>query len=128
MVWVNTWVFFLFFFGNNWFNRTTDMGENVTPKVVFWGKNFKAVFGTPFSIEKVSSDIPFPKKWSCPLKIIFLSYFGKYCYFFWKNCYIKNIQNLISYKKFCIDFCRQTPLPLKIVMSSGKWFFTIFST
>ncbi len=34
------------------------------------------------------------------LKILF-------CFFFLK-CYMKNIQNLISYKKVYIDFCRQT--------------------
>ncbi len=27
--------------------------------------------------------------------------------FFWKNCHIKNIQSLISYKKAYIDFCHQ---------------------
>ncbi len=30
-------------------------------------------------------------------------------FFFCKNCQIKNIQSLISYKKGYIDFCRQTP-------------------
>ncbi len=52
-----------YFFENNQSNRTTDMGENVPPKTsflavippvgVFGGKNLKAVFGTPFPIEKV---------------------------------------------------------------------------
>ncbi len=56
--------FILFFFGgNNRSHRTLDMGENVPQKLVFWlsfsrygifrGKNFKAIFGTPFPIKKV---------------------------------------------------------------------------
>ncbi len=32
----------------------------------------------------------------------------------------KNIQNLISYKKGYIDFCRQMPPSLKMVMSPHK--------
>ncbi len=51
---------------------------------------------------------------SCPAKIIFFSYSGKYC-FFRKNCYMKSIQNRNTYKKGCIDFCRQTPPRLKTV-------------
>ncbi len=54
---VHTWVN-PFCFGNNRFSRTTDMGENVPHNWffcfgVFWEKNFKVIFGTPFSIEKV---------------------------------------------------------------------------
>ncbi len=40
---------------------------------------------------------------------------------------MKNIQNLIFYKKVYIDFCCQTPLSLKMVVSSHNWFFAIFS-
>ncbi len=35
--------------------------------------------------------------------------FGKYC-FYQKICLMKNIQNLISYKKGSIDFCHQMAL------------------
>ncbi len=62
LVWLHTWVNQIFF-GNNQSNRTTDMEENVPPKLVFWlsfspygvfwGKNFKVVFGSPFPIEKI---------------------------------------------------------------------------
>ncbi len=51
-----------------------------------------------------SSNGPFPEKWSCPRKIIFHSYFGNFFF----NWYIKNIQNLISYKKVYIYFCCQS--------------------
>ncbi len=69
-------------------STTTDMGENVLSKPVFWisfswygifwGKIFKTVFGIPFSIEKfiiifvIQCPIPpFPEKWSCPQKLFF---------------------------------------------------------
>ncbi len=66
-----------------------------------------------------------PVKNTHVLEIIFRDYFGKYC-FSQKNCKMKNMQNLISYKKSYIDFCRQAPLPLKTVVSSHKWFFQVF--
>ncbi len=60
LVRVHTWVNHIIF-GNNRSNRTTDMGENVPSKLVFWllfsrygvfwGKNVTAVFGTTFPIE-----------------------------------------------------------------------------
>ncbi len=63
-----------YFFGNNRPNRITDMGENMPLKLVFWlsfrryklfwRKNFKIIFGTPFSIEKVI----FPLKMAMPPK------------------------------------------------------------
>ncbi len=82
------------FFGNNLFNRTTDMGENVPPKLIFWfsvsrymgfwRKNLKVVYGTPFPIEKVLFIFvvrhPIPWKMVMSSKIIFRSYFGKYIF------------------------------------------------
>ncbi len=89
-------------FGNNRPNRSTDMGENVPLKPIFWikfgrygfswGKNLKIVFSTPLSTEKIIFIFvvrrPVPSKKVCPLKIIFRGYFGKYCVFFFfkKNC------------------------------------------
>ncbi len=68
-------------FGNNRPNRTTDMGENVPPKPIFWvwvsrygdfwEKNYKTVIGTPFPEKMLFLlfDAPFPQKWSSyPLK------------------------------------------------------------
>ncbi len=76
------------------------------------GRNLKTIFGTLFSRRKVSTHLChllpcFPQKWSCPLKIIFRRYFGKYC-FFQKNSYMRNFQNLILYKKCYTDSCRHT--------------------
>ncbi len=113
----------LFFFGNNRSNRTTDMEENVPPQLVFWllfsqcggfwGKNVKAVFGTPFPIEKVIFIFvlqhPIPWKMAMSPKNYLLRLFWKKNFFFEKNCYMKQIQNLISYNKVYTDFCRQTP-------------------
>ncbi len=39
---------------------------------------------------------------------------------------MKNIQNLNAYKNNVINFCRQTPPSLKMVMSTHKWAFRIF--
>ncbi len=46
---------------------------------------------------------------------------------FLKNCQIKNIQSFISYKKVILIFVAKRLLPFKMVMSTHKWFFTIFS-
>ncbi len=85
---------------NNWPNRTTDMGENVPSKPVFWlsfnqyggfwGENFKTVLDTPFPLEKVTFIfvVQCPILWKIVMfpKIIFLGYLGKYRVFFQKNC------------------------------------------
>ncbi len=112
----------LFCFGNNQSNRTTDMGENMPPKLVFWlsfswyggfwGKNFEAVFGTPFPIIKVihfCHPASHSVKNGYAAKNIFLAVILENIIIIILNCYIKNIQNLISYKKGCTDFCRQMP-------------------
>ncbi len=52
-------------------------------------------------------------------KNYFLQLFGKIFFFFWNICYMKNIQNHISYKKVSICFCRPTPLLLKMVIISS---------
>ncbi len=44
-----------------------------------------------------------------PPQTFFCRYLGNFCVF-WKNCYMKNMQSLISYKIVYIDFCWQTPL------------------
>ncbi len=40
---------------------------------------------------------------------------------------MKNIQNVDAYKQGYIDFCRQTPPPLRTVVFSHKWVFRSFS-
>ncbi len=124
LVRVHTWVspiFFIFFFletispiepvilgemyPKTWFSgfHSASMG--------FRGKDFKAVFGTPFPKEKVIFIFvvrhPTPQKWSYSPKNFSLL-FKKKIFFF--NCYMKNIQNLISYKKVYIDFCHKTTI------------------
>ncbi len=100
-IWAN-----LMFFGNNWSNRTTDIRKNVPPELVLWlsfsqygvfgGKNFKAVFGIPFPTEKVIYIfvVRHPRLWKMvvPPKNYFSRLFWKILFFFfWKNCYLKNI-------------------------------------
>ncbi len=112
----HTWMNPNFFFENGRFNRTTDMGENVPPKLVFWlsfsryggfwGKNLKAVFNTPFRHRK--NYCHFCRRTYNSLKnghVSQKSFFTgilDFFFFFWTNCYMKNIQNLISYKKIYI--------------------------
>ncbi len=54
-----------------------------------------------------------------PQKKLFLAVVLENIGFFWKNCQMKNIQNLNAYEKGYIDFCGQTyPFPpLKKVVS-----------
>ncbi len=105
---------------NNRPNRTTDI--ECVPKTSFfrlsatvWDflkKKLKNCIRYPFSSPPpskkkrlysfLSSDALFSEKWSRPPKISFRRYFGKYCFFFWKNCSTPT-------KKGYIDFCRQTP-------------------
>ncbi len=110
---------FFFFFWKKLVQYNPWYGGKVPPKLffrlsfswygVFWGKNFKAVFGTPFPIENVifvfvvRHRIPW-KKGHAPQKLFFAVILD-----FFFNCYMKNIQNLISYKKVYIEFYRQTP-------------------
>ncbi len=96
--WVNPIVF-----GNNRPNRTTGMGENVPPKPVFciyltgtcfFEEQSSKLYSVPHFAQKrlysfLSSDAPFPRKWSCPPKSFFCSYVGKGFFFFFllrKNC------------------------------------------
>ncbi len=68
----------------------------------------------------------FPQKWSCVPKIIFRSYFGKYCFFFSKK--LLNEENSKSHflQKGHIDFCRQrSPSPQNCHIYI--WFITISS-
>ncbi len=93
---VHTWVNSIFF-GNNQSNRTTDIWENVPPKLVFWlsfiryggfSKKFQNRTWYPISHRKgyVYFCRPTPhslKNGHAPQKIIFHCYFGKYsCFFF----------------------------------------------
>ncbi len=145
LVRVHTWMNPIFF-GNYRSNTTSDKGDNVTPKLVFWlsfshyggfqGKNLKGIFNTPVPIEKVIFIFvvwyPIPEKWSCPTKIIFSrGYFGKYCFvfcFFEKIVTWKIFKTSTPTKKIILIFVARHPLPLKMVMSSHKWFSAIFST
>ncbi len=128
-----------FFFGNNRCNTTTEKGENVSPKLVFWlsfsrygvfwGKNFKAVFGTPFPIKKVifilSSNSPFLEKWSCTQKLFIAVILENIVFFLEKWLHEKYSKPHFLQKSLLIFVVRHTP-PLKMVMSSCKCFFTIF--
>ncbi len=82
----------------------------------------------------LSSDAPFSQKWLYPQKLFFIVVLKSivclfvwffFFFFFWKNCLMKNIQNLISYKKgFTILIF---PLLLKLVISIHKQIFAVFS-
>ncbi len=83
----------------------------------FWRKNFKALFSTPFPIEKAV--FIFVVQRPVPLKVVMASniYFSQ---LFWKILFLskkllnEEIQNLISYKEGYINFCRKTlPFPKK---------------
>ncbi len=67
----------------------------------------------------------FPQKLLCPTKIIFRNCFGKYCSF---KKVVKWRIFKISFptKKVLLIFVQRRSLPLKTVMCSNKWFFTIF--
>ncbi len=120
-----------FFFWNNRSNRTTDMRENVPPKLAFWpsisrygglwGKNFKAVFGNPFSIEEVIFifvvRLPIPWKLAIPSqkkknfswlfwKILFSFFFLK------KLLYEKYLKPHFLQKNFILLFVARHPLSL----------------
>ncbi len=88
---------------------------------VFWGKNFKDVFSTPFPIENIIFNFVIrhlvPWKMVMPPKIIFRSYFGKYCWFFFflkKLLYKKYSKPHFSQKKFTLIFVAE-------YRSSSKW-------
>ncbi len=101
----------------------------IQPVWSFLRKKFRSCNRYPISHGKVYIHFCCPTSHSLKNghdpKNFFPRHFGKYC-FNWKNCYTKNIQNLISYKKVNVDFCNQTPLPLKMVMSSHEWFSQFF--
>ncbi len=95
-VWVHPWVNPIVF-ENSRPDTTTGRVENVAPnrlsaffqlEWVFLRKNLKTVFGSPSPLKRLysflSSDPPFPQKWSCPQKIIFRRYFGKILLFLQK--------------------------------------------
>ncbi len=69
----------------------------------------------------------FPEKWSCPPKIIFNGSFG-FFFFSEKIVIWKIFKTSFRTKKFILIFVTRHRLPLKMVMSSHKWVFTIFLT
>ncbi len=101
----------------------------------FWGKNFKAVFGTPFPIEKIIFNFvvrhPIFEKWSCAptpqKKIIFRGYFGKNFFFLKKLLHEKYLKPYFLQKSLLLIFVDRHPFPSKW-SCPNKWFFTIFST
>ncbi len=116
-----------FFFWNNRSNRTIDMGENVPPKLVFWlsfgiwgfwGKKFKAVFGTPISYRKgyiyICRPTPHSLKNGRALQKLFFVIILEniYIFFLFKLLYEKYSKPHFLQKSYT-DFCRQTPLPSK---------------
>ncbi len=60
-----------------------------------------------------------PQNGHAPQKLLFGDTL-EYCFFFFLNCWTKNIQNLISYKKVISILVAKRPLPLKMVMSPSK--------
>ncbi len=116
--WVNPIVF-----GNNRLHKTTDMGDNVrlkpvfwvsfSPYGVFWGKNLRTVFGIPFLAEKIififiirrtvrSKMVMHPKNY-------FSRLFWKILHFLEKIVKWKIFKTSFPTKKGCVDFCCQTP-------------------
>ncbi len=120
--------FFFFFNRNNQSNRTT--GENVPLKLVFglsfsrygvfWGKDFKAVFGTLF-IEKVILFIfvvwhSIPWKMVMPPKNYFLQLFWKILFFLFllkKLLYEKYSKSHFLQKSLYWFLLPDTPFPTK---------------
>ncbi len=56
-------------------------------------------------------------------KIIFQGYFGKYIGFFLNKLFDEKYLK----RYFLLIFVTRRPLPLKMSISSHRWFFTIFS-
>ncbi len=121
---------------NSWPNRTTDIEENVPQNPLFgfyWlvrfffsRKNWKTVF-TYFPQKRLysflSADAPFPQKWSCSQKM--------FSCLFW-NCFFliikwKIFKTSFLTKKVTLIFVAGCSFQPKTVMSSHKWFFTVFS-
>ncbi len=109
-------------FGNNWPNRTTDTGENVSPKPFFFFGFHSACM--EFFMEKTYKQYVVPhsptekvqlifvvqlllclKNGHVPQDLFFAVILENIFFSFEKNCLMKNIWNLISYKKGYIDFC-----------------------
>ncbi len=61
-----------------------------------------------------------PQKWSCPLKIIFHDYFGKFFFFFEKIAQWKIFKTSFPTKTVILIFVTRRPLPLKTAISSHK--------
>ncbi len=134
--WVNPIVF-----GNNRPNRTTDMGENVSPKPVssglsqtvwcFLGKNLKAVLGIPFPPKKVV--LIFVIGRHVPSKIVMLPK-NNFSLLFWKILfYSKKLWNEKYSKRLCLQgrlywlLLPDAPLPSKLSGPSTNRVFTVFS-
>ncbi len=113
-------------FGNNQLNRTIDMGENVTPKPVFWfsfsrygifmKKTYKQYL-VPHSPQKrfssfLSSDAYFALS-SCAPKTIFRGYFGKYVFFLKKLFNEKYLKPHFPQKRLYWFLALDAPFPLK---------------
>ncbi len=96
----------------------------------FEEKNLKTAFGNTFHTEKVIFIFivgwPVPPKLVMPRKIIFCSYFGKYCFF---CCFLivkwKLFKTSFPTKKVILIFVAKRPLPFKLVVSFLKWFFAV---
>ncbi len=130
----------ILFFENNRFNKTTDMGENVPPKLVFWlsfsqyvgfwGKNFKAIFGTPISHRKgyihFCGPTPHSKKSGHAVQKLFFTVILENIAVFEKIVEWEIIKTSFLTKKFILIFVARHSIPLKMVMSSHEWFFAIF--
>ncbi len=121
------------------------MGENVSPKpvlwlscsqyVLFWEKNIKTVFGSPFPTVKVivSFVVQHPLPWKMAMspknyfsllvwKILFVCFF----FFFEKIVQWKIFKTLFPTNKVILSFLAKCPLPLKTVISFHRWFSQFF--
>ncbi len=102
----------LYFFGNNRSNKTTTgFLAFIQPVWRFLRKKFQSRIWYPISCRKDSihfcRPIPHSLKNGHALQKLFFTVILENIVFF--ICYMKNIQNHISYKKVYIDFCCQTP-------------------
>ncbi len=137
-MWTHTWVNPIVF-GNNQPNRTTVAGENAAPKPVFlllfsrygvfWRKNLKTVFDTPFPTKKVVFIFvihsPFLSK-TVTKKKLFFAIILENITISKKIVKWKIFKTSFSTKKVILNFVARRNLLLKTVMSSRWWFFTVF--
>ncbi len=127
------------FFGNNWSNRNTDMGKNVPPKLFFGFRSagtgfFQKNILKPYLVSHFPYKvyihfchrIPYSLKNDHAPQKLFFAVILKNIVLKKKYVIRKIFKTSFFTKKFILNFVARCPLPIKIVTSSHKWFFTIF--